>query len=75
MGQIAANLYWYVGGSARPTHGFEKGKLRGIIVTVQKKKKKIKISSIIHKHSTKQGENACKRKEELRYLGEECLQV
>lgn len=55
MGQIAANLYWYVGGSAKPTHSFYKGKLRGIIGTVQKKKKKIKISSIIHKHSTKQG--------------------
>lgn len=74
MGQIAANLYWYVGGSAKPTHSFYKGKLRGIIGTVQKKKK-IKISSIIHKHSTKQGKNACGRKEELRYLREECLQV
>lgn len=39
MGQIAANLYWYVGGSARPAHSFYKGKLRGIIGTVQKKLK------------------------------------
>lgn len=39
MGQIAANLYWCVGGSAKPTHSFYKGKLRGIIGTVQKKKK------------------------------------
>lgn len=57
---------------------FLKGKLRGIIVTVQK----IKISSIIYKHSTKTEKkpNACKnkkekkRKKELRYLSEECLQ-
>lgn len=62
MGQIAANLYWYVGGSAKPTHSFYKGKLRGIIGTVQKKKKKIKISSIIHKHSTKQGKKCMQKK-------------
>lgn len=37
-----------IGGNTRPT-AFLKGKLRGIIVTVQK----IKISSIIYKHSTK----------------------
>lgn len=57
---------------------FLKGKLRGIIVTVQK----IKISSIIHKHSTKTEKNPMhakikkekKRKKELRYLSEECLQ-
>lgn len=58
---------------------FLKGKLRGIIVTVQK----IKISSIIYKHSTKT-EKQCmqkkkkkggkKRKKELRYLSKECLQ-
>lgn len=52
-GQTAANLYCEVGASARLTHSFPKGKLRGIIVTVQKK---IKISSIIHKRSTKHGE-------------------
>lgn len=45
MGQIAANLYWYVGGSAKPTHSFYKGKLRGIIGTVQKKKKKLKFQA------------------------------
>lgn len=47
-----------IGGNTRPT-AFLKGKLRGIIVTVQK----IKISSIIYKHSTKtEKNNACKKR-------------